>query len=132
MSVYHQVHVALSRKDRRRIGEMLNKGRESARVLRRAWILRQLDQSQSAVQTAASSGAGVTTVRAIARRCKKQGYWMRHCTRGRVQVSYERCGTTNAFCGVEPKAGRNFTRITASRSAAQFADYLVEIVAASP
>ena len=73
MSVYHQVHVALSRKDRRRIGEMLSKGRESARVLRRAWILRQLDQGQSAVQAAVSSGAGVTTVRAIARRCEEQG-----------------------------------------------------------
>jgi transposase len=73
MSVYHRVHVALSRKDRRRIGEMLSKGRESARVLRRAWILRQLDQGQSAVQAAVSSGAGVTTVRAIARRCEEQG-----------------------------------------------------------
>ena len=73
MSVYHRVHVALSKKERRRIAEMLSKGRESARVLRRAWILRQLDQGQNAVQAAASSGAGVTTVRAIARRCEEQG-----------------------------------------------------------
>jgi transposase len=36
------------------------------------------------------------------------------------------------FCGVEPEAGRHFTRITANRSAAQFAGYLVEIVAAYP
>jgi hypothetical protein len=63
MSVYHRVHVALSKKERRRIAEMLSKGRESARVLRRAWILRQLDMGQNAVQAAASSGAGVTTVR---------------------------------------------------------------------
>lgn len=52
---------------------MLSKGRESARVLRLAWILRQLDQGQSAVQAAAHSGAGATTVRAIARRYEEQG-----------------------------------------------------------
>jgi len=50
----------------------------------------------------------------------------------RRDCEYERRGTANAFCGVEPKAGRHFTRITANRSAAQFADYLVEIVAAYP
>jgi transposase len=259
MSVYRQVHVALSRKDRRRIGEMLSKGRESARVLRRAWILRQLDQGQSAVQAAVSSGAGVTTVRAIARRCEEQELdaalyekprpgkqrtlnvkqsqrivamvcsappegrarrtvrliaaeaarrklappvgretirillqshdlkpWREknvvcgrtesglHRTPGRSagdlrkaaleertggvrgrkagstarevrpprpmrpgqilrrDCEYERRGTANAFCGVEPRAGRHFTRITANRSAEQFADYLVEIVAAYP
>jgi transposase len=236
---------------------MLSKGRESARVLRRAWILRQLDQGQSAVQAAVSSGAGVTTVRAIARRCEEQGLdaalyeksrpgkqraldvkqsqrivamvcsappegrarwtvrliaaeaarrklappvgretirillqshdlkpwrekmWcvaelnrdyiahmekvlaiyekplsksepvvcvdekpvmlhadvrpqrpMRPGQILRRDCEYERRGTANAFCGVEPKAGRHFTRITANRSAAQFADYLVEIVAA--
>jgi transposase len=50
----------------------------------------------------------------------------------RRDCEYERCGIANAFCGVEPKAGRHFTRITANRSAARFADYLVEIVAAYP
>jgi hypothetical protein len=37
---YHQVHVQLSKRDRKRVTEMLKKGRESARVLRRASILR--------------------------------------------------------------------------------------------
>jgi len=48
----------------------------------------------------------------------------------RRDCEYERRGTANAFCGVEPKAGRHFTKITPNRSAPQFADYLVEIVAA--
>ena len=50
----------------------------------------------------------------------------------RRDCEYERRGTANAFCGVEPKAGRHFTKITPNRSAPQFADYLVEIVAVYP
>ena len=34
---------------------------------------------------------------------------------------YERCGTANVFCAVEPKAGRHFTFPTPDRSAFQFA-----------
>ena len=45
---------------------------------------------------------------------------------------YERCGTANVFCGVEPKAGRHFTRVTTSRSSPHFADYLEEIAAHYP
>ena len=37
---------------------------------------------------------------------------------------YERCGTANAFCGVEPKAGQHFTKITPTRSSPEFADFL--------
>jgi transposase len=47
----------------------------------------------------------------------------------RRDSEYERCGTANVFCGVQPKAGRHFTKVTANRSSPQFADYLVEIVA---
>jgi hypothetical protein len=43
MQSYHRVHVELARKDQRQVAEMLRKGKESARVLRRASILRQLD-----------------------------------------------------------------------------------------
>jgi hypothetical protein len=43
-----------------------------------------------------------------------------------------RRGTANAFCGVEPKAGQHFTKVTANRSAPQFADNMVGIVAAYP
>jgi hypothetical protein len=50
----------------------------------------------------------------------------------RRDAEYVRRGTANVFCGVEPKAGRHFTKATPNRSAAQFADYLVEIVAAYP
>jgi transposase len=68
MQSYHQVHVQLSKRDRKRVTEMLNKGRESARVLRRASILRQLDRGQRAAQVADNVGVAPKTVRAIARR----------------------------------------------------------------
>jgi transposase len=50
----------------------------------------------------------------------------------RRDYEYKRCGTANVFCGVEPKAGRHFPKPTPTRSAAEFADYLVEIVARYP
>jgi transposase len=45
----------------------------------------------------------------------------------RRDSEYERRGTANTFCGVEPKAGRHFTKATRDRSAPQFADYLLEV-----
>jgi transposase len=50
----------------------------------------------------------------------------------RRDYEYKRCGTANVFCGVEPKAGRHFPKPAATRSATEFADYLVEIVARYP
>jgi len=50
----------------------------------------------------------------------------------RRDCEYERRGTANVFCGVEPKAGRHFIQPTSNRCSAQFADYLVEIVASYP
>ncbi|MGH9599814.1 MAG: IS630 family transposase [Terracidiphilus sp.] len=50
----------------------------------------------------------------------------------RRDYEYKRCGTANVFCGVEPKAGRHLLKPTPTRSAAEFADYLVEIVARYP
>jgi hypothetical protein len=41
---------------------------------------------------------------------------------------YERCGTANVFCAVEPKAGRHFTLPTPNRSAPEFAKALETIV----
>ena len=52
---------------------MLNKGRDSPRVLRRASILRQLVQGQTATQVADNVGVPPKTVRAIARRCEQEG-----------------------------------------------------------
>jgi DDE superfamily endonuclease len=40
---------------------------------------------------------------------------------------YERCGTANVFCAVEPKAGRHYTRPTANRCAAEFGQILAEL-----
>jgi len=45
---------------------------------------------------------------------------------------YERCGTANAFCGVEPQAGRHFTKITPNRSSPEFAGFLCGIAGAYP
>ena len=73
MRAYHRVHVQLSKKARKRIAGMLNKGWESARVLRRALILRQLDRGQTAGQVASQGGVASKTVRAIARRYEEEG-----------------------------------------------------------
>ena len=45
---------------------------------------------------------------------------------------YQRCGTANVFCGVEPKAGRHFPKVTATRSSPEFADYLLEVAVRYP
>ena len=47
----------------------------------------------------------------------------------RVDYEYIRNGTTNVFCGVEPKAGVYFNKVTPSRSAFEFAQFLSEIAA---
>jgi putative transposase len=73
MQSYHRVHVELKRKDRRQLTEMLAKGRESARVLRRALILRQIDSGERASRVAAYVGVAAKTVRAIARRYEEEG-----------------------------------------------------------
>jgi hypothetical protein len=45
---------------------------------------------------------------------------------------YERCGTANVFCAVEPKAGRHFTFPTPDRSGFEFARVTVELALAYP
>lgn len=40
---------------------------------------------------------------------------------------YERCGTANVFCGIEPKAGVHFTKVTPNRSSPEFAEFLKSI-----
>ncbi len=45
---------------------------------------------------------------------------------------YERCGTANVFCAVEPKAGRHFTFATPDRSAFEFAKVALEVAVAYP
>jgi len=63
----------LSRTDRQLIVAMLRRGRESARVLRRASILRQFDQSLKVIQIASNLGVVPKTVRAIVLRFKEEG-----------------------------------------------------------
>jgi DDE superfamily endonuclease len=45
---------------------------------------------------------------------------------------YERRGTANVFCAVEPKAGRHFTFATPGRSAFEFAQAIFEVAIAYP
>jgi len=45
---------------------------------------------------------------------------------------YERCGTANVFCAVEPLAGRHFTWATPNRSGKQFARMLQRLAKAYP
>jgi hypothetical protein len=45
---------------------------------------------------------------------------------------YERCGTANVFCAVEPLAGRHFTWPTPNRSGKQFATMLQRIARSYP
>lgn len=73
MQTERSVHVALGKKERARVATMLNKGRESARVLRRALVLRQLDQGQTVPQVARQVGLARKTVRAIGRRYQQEG-----------------------------------------------------------
>jgi putative transposase len=73
MQSYHRVHVQLQSKDRQKVVALLSKGQESARVLRRASILRQVDSGQKVAQVAANVGVARKTVRAIARRYEEEG-----------------------------------------------------------
>ena len=47
----------------------------------------------------------------------------------RCDCEYERGGTANVFCGVQPKAGRYFLKVTSNRCSPEFADYLLDIAA---
>ena len=50
----------------------------------------------------------------------------------RQDSEYERYGTANVFCAVEPKAGRHFTFVTPDRSGVEFAKALFEVALAYP
>jgi hypothetical protein len=45
---------------------------------------------------------------------------------------YERCGTANVFCAVEPKAGRHFTFPTPDRSGFEFAQVVFKLALRYP
>ncbi len=50
----------------------------------------------------------------------------------RRDYEYKRCGTANVFCGIEPKAGVHFTKVTPTRSSPEFADFILEIAEQYP
>src|SRR3982750_2399509 len=45
---------------------------------------------------------------------------------------YERCGTANVLCAVEPQAGVHFTKVTPNRSSPEFADFLQSVAGHYP
>ncbi len=49
----------------------------------------------------------------------------------RRDYEYKRRGTANVSCAVEPKAGRHFTKVTATRASPDFAEFLLDIAAAT-
>jgi len=50
----------------------------------------------------------------------------------RRDSEYERCGTTNVLCAVEPKAGRHFTFPRPKRSAFEFAQVAFHLAIQHP
>jgi hypothetical protein len=50
----------------------------------------------------------------------------------RRDSEYERCGTANVFCAVEPKAGRHFTFATPDRSGFEFAQVVCQLALQYP
>jgi hypothetical protein len=50
----------------------------------------------------------------------------------RRDSEYERCGTANTFCAVEPKAGCHFTSPTPDRSAFEFARFMCDLAMQYP
>lgn len=50
----------------------------------------------------------------------------------RKDYEYQRKGTANAFCAIEPKRGRHFVKITKNRKADQFAEMMRDIGRAYP
>ncbi len=50
----------------------------------------------------------------------------------RRDSEYERCGTANVFCAVEPKAGRHFTSPTPDRAGFEFARFICELAMQYP
>jgi hypothetical protein len=50
----------------------------------------------------------------------------------RRDYEYQRCGTANVFCIVEPKGGRHLTHATPNRKAPEFAKALKRIAQAHP
>jgi hypothetical protein len=50
----------------------------------------------------------------------------------RRDYEYKRCGAADVFCNIEPKAGAHLTKVTATRSSPEFADFILEIAAHYP
>lgn len=54
------------------------------------------------------------------------------CPAKKNDYEYKRNGTANVFCGVEPKTGRHFTKVTKRRKKPDFAEFMKDISEAYP
>lgn len=63
---------------------------------------------------------------------KRAGNSVRPGRSARYDYEYVRRGTANVFCAVQPLAGRHFTKATATRSGAEFAQMLREVARRYP
>jgi len=70
---YTRLEVALGERDRKEVRALLRKGELSARVLRRAEILRMLDKGWTQGEIASALDISPTTVQRIGRRYVKEG-----------------------------------------------------------
>ena len=85
---YTRLVVALEEEDRKGIGALLRKGELSARVLRRAEILRMLDKGWTQGEIASALDISPTTVQRIGRRYVKEG--LRSALRERARPAQPR------------------------------------------
>ena len=70
---YRKLHVQLSELDRRRVRDLMRKGCEPARVLKRAVILSLLDKGKKAISVSRLLDVSPTTVRKIGQRYVEEG-----------------------------------------------------------
>jgi hypothetical protein len=137
--------VHLKKRDRDELDRVLHGGVQQVRVVLRSLVLCQFDEGKSISEVASIVRLTSKAVREdILETCEKpydpdepvicldeKSVTLHADVRppapavpgreARQDSEYERCGTANVFCAVEPRAGKHFTFATPDRSSAEFA-----------
>lgn len=79
----HNVHFELTTNDRHQVEQMLRKGQEPIRVLRRALILLRLGEGQRIEDLATHMGVSRETIRTVSRRYEDEGLSSALCVKPR-------------------------------------------------
>src|SRR5260370_1143711 len=134
--------VRLSKPEQQQLDKLLRGGLQPVRTVLRALVLRQLADGQAIRKGARNVGLTPKTVWLLVVCIDEKPVVLHEEVRppvamqpGRVarrDAEYRRCGTANVFCGVQPKAGRHFTKVTRNRCSPEFADYLLDIAVDYP